>query len=410
MYDFMIYGYYASPIAKTFFPAGSPFASLMLSLLVFGSGFLVRPLGGVVLGAYIDTHGRKKGLVLTLAMMAVGTVLVAAVPSYASIGPLAPVLVLAGRLLQGFSAGVELGGVSVYLSEIAPDGKRGFYCAWQSASTQIAVMIAAVIGLSINHLLTPTEVVQWGWRVPFFVGCLIVPFLLHIRRSLEETDTFLSKSSHPSFSQILKSIWNHRSLMAGSIGMSVMTTVCFYTITAYTPTFGRDVLGLSEGASLLVTLCIGLTNFIWQPISGAISDRIGRRPLLIGATTVTVAVAYPAMYMLVHSPSFSMLLAVELLFSFLYGMYNGTLIVSLLEIIPSDVRTSGFSFAYGLGLVLGGFTPALSTYFIHATGNKAMPAVWMSVAAACALVSTLLMLKNSKTGCSSIPSQSADAT
>jgi len=153
MYDFMVYGYYASAIAKTYFPSGSDFASLMLSLSVFGAGFLMRPLGAIVLGAYIDHHGRRKGLMLTLGLMALGTLTVAAIPGYSTIGMLAPALVLLGRLLQGFSAGVELGGVSVYLSEIATKGNKGFYCSWQSGSQQVAVVFAALIGVFLNQLL-----------------------------------------------------------------------------------------------------------------------------------------------------------------------------------------------------------------------------------------------------------------
>src|SRR5579872_1687150 len=158
MFDFMVYGFYATAIAKTFFPADSAFASLMLSLATFGAGFLMRPLGAIILGAYIDHHGRRKGLLLTLAMMAVGTLSIALLPGYVAIGLAAPLLVLVGRLLQGFSAGVELGGVSVYLSEIATTGRKGFYVAWQSASQQVAVMFAAVIGLALTLTLSTGQI------------------------------------------------------------------------------------------------------------------------------------------------------------------------------------------------------------------------------------------------------------
>src|SRR5258705_9754553 len=163
MYDFMVYGYYAAAIAKTYFPSGDEFASLMLSLSVFGAGFLMRPLGAIVLGAYIDHHGRRKGLILTLGLMALGTLTVAAIPGYATIGVLAPILVLLGRLLQGFSAGVELGGVSVYLSEIATPGAKGFYVSWQSASQQVAVVFAGLLGYAIANLMTPETASTWGW-------------------------------------------------------------------------------------------------------------------------------------------------------------------------------------------------------------------------------------------------------
>ena len=173
MYDFMVFGYYAAAIGKTFFPKDNEFASLMLSLATFGVGFLMRPIGAVVLGAYIDRHGRRAGLILTLALMSFGTISIACVPGYVTIGLLAPVLVVTGRLLQGFSAGVELGGVSVYLSEIATPGHKGFYVSWQSGSQQVAVIFVALLGVLLSTIVPPDSMFIWGWRVPFLIGCLI---------------------------------------------------------------------------------------------------------------------------------------------------------------------------------------------------------------------------------------------
>ncbi len=187
MYDFMVFGYYASAIGKAFFPSGSPFVSLMLSLMTFGAGFLMRPLGAIVLGAYADHHGRRAGLMLTLGLMSVGILSIACMPGYAKIGLLAPLLVVIGRLLQGFSAGMELGGVSVYLSEIATRGHKGFYVSWQSGSQQVAVMFAALVGVVLSAKLPPEKMTAWGWRVPLLLGCVIIPFLFTLRRSLQET-------------------------------------------------------------------------------------------------------------------------------------------------------------------------------------------------------------------------------
>ncbi len=205
MYDFMVFGYYATAIGKTFFPNDNPFLSLMLALGTFGVGFLMRPLGAIVLGAYMDRHGRRRGLILTLALMSIGTVSIAVLPGYAAIGVIAPVLVVTGRLLQGFSAGVELGGVSVYLAEIATPGHKGFYVSWQSASQQCAVVFAAILGVALSSHLTPVQMTQWGWRMPLLVGCLIIPFLFLLRRSLNETEEFLSRR-RPSTSEILRSL------------------------------------------------------------------------------------------------------------------------------------------------------------------------------------------------------------
>ena len=391
MYDFMVFGYYATAIGKAFFPSGNPFVSLMLSLMTFGAGFLMRPLGAIVLGAYTDRHGRRAGLLLTLGLMSAGIFSIACMPGYATIGLLAPLLVLVGRLLQGFSAGMELGGVSVYLSEIATPGHKGFYVSWQSGSQQVAVMFAALSGVVLSSALPPEKMTLWGWRVPLLLGCVIVPFLFRLRRSLQETDEFIARKRRPSTSEILRSLTANCGIVVIGMMMVTMTTVSFYMITAYTPTFGNAVLHLASIDSLIVTLCVGASNLFWLPVMGALSDRIGRRPLLFACTILMLLTAYPAMLWLVRDPSFSKLLTVELWLSFIYGSYNGAMVVFLTEIMPIDVRTTGFALAYSLATaVFGGFTPAISTYLIHVTGNDAVPGLWLSFAAACGLLAALL--------------------
>jgi MFS family permease len=391
MYDFMVFGYYATAIGNAFFPSGNPFLSLMLSLMTFGAGFLMRPLGAIVLGAYTDHHGRRAGLILTLTLMSVGIFSIACTPGYATIGLLAPLLVLIGRLLQGFSAGMELGGVSVYLSEIATPGHKGFYVSWQSGSQQVAVMFAALVGVVLSSILPPEKMTAWGWRVPLLLGCGIIPFLFRLRRSLQETDEFVARKHRPTTSEIFRSLTANWAIVLVGMMMVTMTTVSFYLITAYTPTFGNSVLHLANIDGLVVTLCVGASNLFWLPVMGALSDRIGRRPLLLVFTVLMLVTAYPAMLWLVREPTFSRLLAVELWLSFLYASYNGAMVVFLTEIMPVDVRTSGFSLAYSLATaVFGGFTPAISTYLIHLTGNRAIPGLWLSFAAACGLVAAIL--------------------
>lgn len=391
MFDFMVFGYYATYIAKAFFPTGSEFASLLLTLMTFGAGFLMRPVGALVLGAYIDRHGRRRGLLLTLALMALGTLAIAITPGYAQIGVAAPIIILVGRLVQGLSAGVEVGGVSVYLNEIAPPNRRGFFCSWQSASQQLAVVFAALIGLIVSSSLDAETMQAWGWRVPFIIGCVMIPFLFVIRRHMEETETFLRRKEHPALGQIMRMIGANWGIVLQGALMAVMTTVFFYMITAYTPTFGNKVLSLSPGASLFVTACVGLTNFALLPVMGALSDRIGRKPLLIAASVLGIVLAYPLMTWLVAAPSFGRLLTVELLLAAIYAAYNGAFIVYLTEVIPGHVRTIGFSLAYSLATaIFGGFTPAISTALIGATGDKAIPGAWCAVAAGLSLLALLI--------------------
>jgi MHS family citrate/tricarballylate:H+ symporter-like MFS transporter len=396
MFDFFLFGFYATYISRAFFPTGSEFASLMLTFMTFGAGFLMRPLGAIILGAYVDQIGRRKGLILTLTIMASGTILIAFVPGYETIGLLAPALVLIGRLLQGFSAGVELGGVSVYLSEMATPGNKGFYVAWQSASQQVAIMVAAILGYLLSTFLTPPEIGAWGWRVPFVIGCMIVPFLFYIRRSLEETQEFLARKHRPSSREIFASIGTNWGVVLLGMMLVVMTTVSFYAITVYTPTFGKSVLKLTTTDSLVVTFCVGLSNFIWLPVMGALSDRVGRKPLLLLFSGLTLLTAYPALAWLVAAPSFGNMLMVLLWLSFLYGSYNGAMVVALTEIVPVEVRTAGFSLAYALATALfGGFTPLVSTWLIEATGNRAAPGMWMAFAGACGLVATIVVYSGS---------------
>jgi MFS family permease len=391
MYSFMVFGYYASAIGTAFFPSGNQYASLMLAFTTFGVGFLMRPLGAIVLGAYADRHGRRAGLLLTSSLTSIGILLIAFAPGYASIGLVAPLIVLSGRLLQGLSVGMQLGGVSVYLSEIATPRHKGFYVSWQSASQQAAVIFAALLGVFLNARLSPAEMNQWGWRVPLLVGCATIPCLFALRLSLEETGAFLARRSHLATSAVFRSLASNARFIVVSTMLVTMTTVSFNTIATFTPTFGSAVLKLSNLASLMVTLCVGVSNLIWLPVMGALSDRVGRRPLLIAATVLMLGSAYPAMRSLVDAPSFSKLLAVELWLSFLFASYNGAMVVYLTELIPIHFRTAGFSLAYSLAAgVFGGFTPAVNTYLIHLTGNRAMPGAWLSFAAGCGLTAAIL--------------------
>ncbi|OCR84829.1 MFS transporter, partial [Campylobacter fetus] len=276
MYDFAVYGFYAAFIAQTFFPSDSEFIAVLKSFIAYGVGFLMRPLGAVVLGAFMDKHGRRNGLLLTLSIMALGTFSIAICPSYEQIGYLAPIIVVIGRLLQGFSAGAEVGGASVYLAEIAPKGLRGFYVSWQSGSQQIATIFAGLIGLGMYYLLGDQLTSEWGWRIPFFIGCLIIPFILYIRRSLEETPEFKATAhkAPKTFKAMMASVSQNYKIIILAVMFVMMTTVTFYFITAYTPRFATKALGLTKFDAFTLTAIIGLSNLFWLPLSGYLGDKI----------------------------------------------------------------------------------------------------------------------------------------
>ncbi len=393
MFDFFLFGLYAHPIGKAFFHTGDEFYDTTIAFVVFWVGALMRPLGAVYLGAYVDRLGRRKGLIVTLAIMAVGTVIIAFTPSYAAIGVAAPIIVVAGRLLQGFSAGVELGGVSVYLAEIATPTTKGFVTSFQSASQQVAVFAAALIGFALHQTLAPEAIDAWGWRVPFVIGCLIVPLVFVLRGSLAETPEFLARKVHPTARQIYAAVLTNARIVGLGMMMVMLTTVSFYFITIYTPSFGR-ALHLSLSASLSITLLVAIANFIWLPIGGALSDRVGRLPVLLMASIWMLAIVYPALAWVAAGPSFGKLLAVEMAFSLGFGLYNGAMVAALTEVVPPQVRASCFALAYSLANALfGTSTPFVSNLLIRGTGSDVAPAFWLMFAAACSIGAALALYR-----------------
>ena len=399
MYDFAVYGFYASIIAKVFFPAENEFISILQSFIAFGVGFLMRPIGSLVLGAYMDKHGRKQGLMVTLTIMAIGTVTIAVCPSYESIGIFAPMIVVVGRLLQGFSAGAEVGGASVYLSEIAPKNLRGFYVAWQSGSQQIATIFAGGIGIGLHYFIGDALVEAWGWRIPFIIGCLVIPFIIYIRRTLDETPEFkdkLSKHAHKTLGAVVKNMLENYPIIILGIMFVMMTTVTFYFITAYTPTYAKNVLGFTRLDGFIVTAIVGISNLFWLPVSGFVSDKIGRKPVLLTMTFLGMISAYPMLSLLADPTtlSFTKFILVELWFSFIFGAYNGAMIVSLTEVIPKQVKALGFSFSYSIAVaIFGGFTPTVATLLKEYTGQVQSPAYWLTFAAVCSFISATILFR-----------------
>jgi MHS family citrate/tricarballylate:H+ symporter-like MFS transporter len=396
-FDFFLFGFYAAAIGKAFFPSSNETASLLNTFGVFWLGALMRPVGAIVLGAYIDRIGRRQGLIVTLGIMAIGTVVIAFCPTYATIGIAAPIIVLIGRLLQGFSAGVELGGVSVYLAEISTPGNRGFYTSFQSASQQVAIFVASILGFILSEMMPADTVAAWGWRIPFFVGCLIIPLIFFLRRTLQETPEFLKMKHHPTAAQVFASaLANWRIVILGMM-IAILTTTTFYFVTVYTPTFGKNVLKLTTQDALLVTLLVAVTNFIWNPVGGALSDRVGRKPVLLTIASLSLLTAYPALHWLVAAPTFGKLLAVEMMFSFYFGVYSGTMLGALVEIVPAHVRTTCFSLAFALAAALfGTFTPFASTWLIDKTGDKASPGYWLMFAAALGIIAASIVYRRGK--------------
>jgi MHS family alpha-ketoglutarate permease-like MFS transporter len=363
-YDFFLFGFYASAIAKAFFPSTNETASLLNTFGVFWLGALMRPVGAIVLGAYIDKIGRRQGLIVTLAIMAAGTVVIAFCPSYATIGIAAPIIVLLGRLLQGFSAGVELGGVSVYLSEIATPGNRGFYTSFQSSSQQVAIFVAAIIGYILNESMPAETITAWGWRIPFFIGALLAVVALIMRRNLHETEAFEAAKKIVTRTSSIRALLKYPREVMLVVGLTAGGTAAFYTYTTYMQKFLKLSVGLTDNQTTMVTLSSLVFGIILQPIYGAISDRIGRKWLLIGFGVSGVLFTIPILTTLQSAKG---PLAAFLLIAAAWMIVSGYTSINAVvkaELFPTKVRAIGVGLPYALTVsIFGGTADSVALSF-----------------------------------------------
>jgi len=389
-YDFVIYSFFASTIGALFFPSSDPTVQLLLSFATYGVGFFLRPLGGMILGAYADRKGRKAATVLTLFLMALGTGMIGLAPTYEQIGLLGPVLVVTGRLIQGFSAGGEIGASTTLLAEYAPAHERGFFGSWQLASQGAAILVAAGLAWAINTNLSPAEVKEWGWRLPFLIGIFIVPIGMWLRRALKETHSNEQdqRTRHvSSLSLVLRQHWRK---LASGVGLCVGGTAANAVIVLYMSTYAIRQLSMPPTTALFAGVAAGLITLIAAPIAGALSDRFGRRKL-IGTSYALIALSiYPA-FLLIHAvPTLPTLLAVVVVLGALNAGGAAPVIIGLAEIFPTQVRATGMSLVYALGVALfGGFGQFIVTWLIAISGNPFAPALY--VIACC--VATLVALR-----------------
>ncbi|KVU63100.1 MFS transporter [Burkholderia cepacia] len=388
-FDFMVYGFFAITIAKLFFPTGNDLTSLMLSVATFGVGFLVRPLGGILLGIYADRAGRRAALSLTILLMCLGTALIGLAPTYSQIGIAAPCLIVFARLLQGFSAGGEMGTATAFLTEHAPPGKKAYYSSWIQTSIGFAVLLGACFGTGLTLGLSTDDVESWGWRIPFLSGLLIGPIGFFIRRNLEETPVFLNATdrSKTPLSDVLRDYpWQ----AFASFAMVVLWTVCIYVILFYMPTFSVKVLKLPSSASFIAAMVGGGVITLLSPVTGWWSDQIGRKWLLTGASAAMLVLAWPMFAMIVTAPSLGTLCAFQAVFGVLIAIYTGPILAALAETFPTKVLSTGLSVAYNLAVMtFGGFASLILTWLISKTGTAMAPAFYVMFAAGFSLLGVI---------------------
>lgn len=380
-FDFVVYGFFALTISKLFFPAGDPTISLLLTFLTFGVPFFMRPLGAIVLGGYADRHGRKSTLVLTIGLMMVGTAVIAVMPTYQTIGVLAPLLIVIARMIQGFSAGGEFGSATAFLAEQDPK-RRGFFASWQLASQGVTTVLATGFGVALSSMLTPAQMEAWGWRTPFLFGLLIGPIAYYLRRHVEEAPEF--QTARRSEAPLREAFLNDRSRMLIGVGAVVLGTVATY-MTLFMPAYAVRQLGLPAAGSFAAGLLYGVLQIVLIPLFGALSDRT---PAGTGPVRRGDAVRDLPDVCLAGGRANSANPAVGVDHSdVVVAGYQASLPALLSDLFPIHTRTTGLSISYSFGvMIFGGFAPFIVQWLIDATGSKLAPSFYMMLAAGISII------------------------
>lgn len=390
-YDFGVYAYLATIIAAKFFPSTDPTASLLASFAAYGVGFLARPLGGMVIGRLGDTQGRKTALVLTIFMMALGTIGIGLLPSYEQIGVAAPLLLVILRIVQGIAAGGEWGTSTAFIIEWSPEGRRGFFGSFQQVSTAGGSLLGSATAAILTSTLSSASMLDWGWRLPFLFGALLLVVGVYLRSNVEETPSYeASRNAAP------EETASGPMLGLTAFGFTIFWTVAYYTLLAWMPSFTQRFAGLSPSEALWSNTLGLIAMVIAIPFWGALSDRIGRRPLLIASALSIGLLAYPLFSLMTKGIGFAAIAPLQILFGILLALYSGPGPAAISEIFPTHLRSTWMSTGYTVAVaIFGGFAPFVSTWLISVTGSPVSPTYLYLVPAA--LISLLVLWRLAET-------------
>lgn len=378
-YDWTVYGFLITYIGLNFFPTSSAGASLMLTFATFGAGFLMRPVGALAIGWVGEIHGRKTALTLTFLVMAAGTAPIAFIPNYASIGIWAPLLLLLCRLLQGFSTGGELGGSLAFLAEWAPARWRGLHVSLQQASTHAGALLGCGSAALLNALLDERQMADWGWRLPFLFGSLLLPAALWLRLRVDETPHFMAACAQGPSSRRAPTVLAPGLLQA--VGLIAAPVACQYLFFTWLAAFAVRLGGLSEAEALGANSAALALLVVLTPLMGAWSDRIGRRPLLALASVALLGATAPALACIAAAPGFTVVLCVQLTLALVVSLFHGAGPAAVTELFATRGRALRVSVAYGIGVALaGGFAPFIGSWLVGRTGSPLAPALYIGAA------------------------------
>ena len=393
-FDFAVYGYLAVTLGAVFFPSEDPTISLLSSFAVFGVAFVMRPLGGLFFGPLGDRIGRQRTLAAVIILMSISTFAIALLPGYATIGIWAPILLVLARLLQGFSAGGEFGGASAFIAEYSPDNRRGFLVSWLEFSTLIGFILGSTSVLVLSSVLTEEALTSWGWRIPFLIAGPLGLIGLYIRLRLDDTPEFraLESAGEVSQSPFKETVTQNWKPILQVAGLVIIQNAGFYIVLTYMQTYITEQLGFSTTSASLSTMLTLLVGMVLIPPLGALSDRVGRKPVLMASCVGFVVLTYP-LFLLLNAGNLAGAIAAHVALGALLAVYLSTTIAALTELFPTRVRYGGFSIGYNVSVaIFGGAAPFLATYLISVTGNPLSPAFYL-IAAAIATAVTLLTIK-----------------
>lgn len=395
-YDFAVYAFLAQVIAPIMFPAGDATASLLLSVGTFGVGFLTRPVGAVIFGTLADRHGRKFILLLTFVLMAGSTVAIGLIPPFATLGMLAPLLVVLARLVQGMAAGGAMGGATAMLAEHAPPGRIGFFASWQGAGQAGALLLGALAAATAAATLSPERLADWGWRVPFLASAALLPLALYIRRRVQEPEEFVQQVQTSRASPLLVLWRTRRAAVARGFGITIIWTVATYFFFAYVPLYARTVLHLPMSLTLFSNSLALAFMVVLGPVAGHLSDRLGRYRLMVTAALAIVVLILPGFDFLLSHPSAPALALFQIVSAVLAALFIGPAPAAMAELFPVGVRSSGVGLAYNCAVtVFGGFAPLIATGLVARTGNPLSPTWYVMLSCGLSLLALALTLRTS---------------
>jgi MFS transporter, MHS family, proline/betaine transporter len=377
-FDLLVYGYLAVTFSRLFFPSDNEVVSLLLSFGTFGVSYLFRPLGALVLGAYADREGRKASLLVSIQLMMAGTLLTAILPTYHSIGVVAPVGILIARLLQAFSVGGEFGAATTFLAEHGKE-RKGFFASFQWAGQGLATVLASAFGIVLAEALTRDQLDSWGWRLPYLFGLLIGPIGFYIRRHIDETPEYIATQTSPAPLRELLTGQLDRLLLA--IGVAVISNSSNYLI-LYMPTYAITQLKLPASTGFIATLLGGLILTVGSPLVGHWSDNVGRTRIMIVAAVLFLVTAYPTFLLLTAAPTVVVVIFAVVWLSLLKTAYSGALPSLMAEIFPTRTRGAGVALSYNISVpVFGGFAPFFAALLIELTGERHAPSFYLMLTA-----------------------------